>query len=344
MGLSPPTRGSPKPDLPSNPVIGSIPAHAGKPGAAPGGGAIRRVYPRPRGEAATSGGRSRDQAGLSPPTRGSRWPRPPRRRRRGSIPAHAGKPGAWRRSWPSPWVYPRPRGEAIARRSAAVCRRGLSPPTRGSRGKATGTRCTAWSIPAHAGKPLMNAAMSPAASVYPRPRGEARGIRSQMSRRIGLSPPTRGSREQESRALPGRGSIPAHAGKPHSSSSSSGAPWVYPRPRGEAQRASAYASRSSGLSPPTRGSLAFSSAVGCRRRSIPAHAGKPSARRPSVLRRQVYPRPRGEAKSFWLIRGCPWGLSPPTRGSLSLMLLYMQWAGSIPAHAGKPSHPLRRSL
>ena len=49
-GLSPPTRGNPLRWSTDGQSIGSIPAHAGKPAASFTDHALRRVYPRPRGE------------------------------------------------------------------------------------------------------------------------------------------------------------------------------------------------------------------------------------------------------------------------------------------------------
>ena len=172
-GLSPPTRGS-RPDRPRpHPLVGSIPAHAGKPTSSWSCGSVIGVYPRPRGEASGYDAGSNTYGGLSPPTRGSRSPpesrgsppglSPPTRgsrhigRRRpppqGSIPAHAGKPTS---SWSCGsviGVYPRPRGEAATWRPRLHRGAGLSPPTRGSHQRHRCAPGPLGSIPAHAGKP-----------------------------------------------------------------------------------------------------------------------------------------------------------------------------------------------
>ena len=74
---------------------------------------------------------------------------PPRR----SIPAHAGEP---RRSsgWSDcHWVYPRPRGGAVAATGPEAPIQGLSPPTRGSLPTDRDPGQNLGSIPAHAGEP-----------------------------------------------------------------------------------------------------------------------------------------------------------------------------------------------
>ena len=155
----------------------------------------------------------------------------------------------------------------------------------------------------------------------------------------GLSPPTRGSLSGSPRRPGRRRSIPAHAGKPKLGYDKHARDQVYPRPRGEARTVMAAASPASGLSPPTRGSRRRAGRGTLRRRSIPAHAGKPGRAPAASTRTAVYPRPRGEAHRRRGAETVRDGLSPPTRGSLA-----NGWQGtrihrSIPAHAGKPRSP-----
>ncbi len=257
-GLSPPTRGSQGQGSPGPVRPRSIPAHAGKPSVGRPGTAIRRVYPRPRGEAASIPSGYASTTGLSPPTRGSLDValRGPSRRGLvvGSIPAHAGKPLDINASLDVIEVYPRPRGEALSLVAFASQGMGLSPPTRGSRRLRTCVKSTSRSIPAHAGKPSLIDGVPLMATVYPRPRGEARLPLAKILLPAGLSPPTRGSlQRRKDRVQPGR-SIPAHAGKPHVYERSARSSWVYPRPRGEAWTRRQANNNNLGLSPPTRGS------------------------------------------------------------------------------------------
>ena len=214
---------------------------------------------------------------------------------------------------------------------------GLSPPTRGSLAPALADRGVVGSIPAHAGKPVSPSRQPRERGVYPRPRGEASRAATSYPPDQGLSPPTRGSRTGSNGRDLRRRSIPAHAGKPERKVRSGPSSRVYPRPRGEAAGSEQERLRLGGLSPPTRGSPRRGADPVERRRSIPAHAGKPPRRRASTRRSRVYPRPRGEAPSGTESPGPAAGLSPPTRGSPLAFLRHRVAPGSIPAHAGKPA-------
>ena len=241
------------------------------------------------------------------------------------------------RMGPSSRVYPRPRGEAFVLCLLHDLRHGLSPPTRGSHVIPGTGSVRDGSIPAHAGKPFDQRVDLRLREVYPRPRGEADSSDRHASTASGLSPPTRGSRTGSRRARRGNRSIPAHAGKPISSSWSRSYMGVYPRPRGEAAAIAREARMEQGLSPPTRGSLGLLLLVRECPRSIPAHAGKPCA---CGCRRSpggVYPRPRGEASRRSKSGFTDSGLSPPTRGSPLQAGVGNGQPGSIPAHAGKPT-------
>ncbi len=320
-GLSPPTRGSH--EVPHGPtvVVGSIPAHAGKPPRLRRTRKRTKVYPRPRGEARSPFSTLTHWPGLSPPTRGSLARLYQCHAGYGSIPAHAGKPARIPRWTVPPRVYPRPRGEAASARVAPASCHGLSPPTRGSLPPGPLRRRGRRSIPAHAGKPTCWREAVPRTRVYPRPRGEASDRACAYAVRCGLSPPTRGSR-----------------GRPASSRL---ARRVYPRPRGEAAGGGCVPGPIMGLSPPTRGSLLVTTAARRGTRSIPAHAGKPYDILHDGKPTGVYPRPRGEADPAGGSHRRTVGLSPPTRGSQAKLELKCEPPGSIPAHAGKPSRTAR---
>ena len=154
VGLSPPMRGSQTRPLAMGFIVGSIPAHAGEPKPHRFPRQVRRVYPRPCGGAIcvfTTGSKA---AGLSPPMRGS----PLQQHRvlftQGSIPAHAGEPGAAVKGCKRLGVYPRPCGGAQLGNAVPVDLAGLSPPMRGSPLRPLQTAAQTGSIPAHAGEPL----------------------------------------------------------------------------------------------------------------------------------------------------------------------------------------------
>ena len=192
----------------------SIPAHAGEPPQLPRRRTRARVYPRPRGGAATDAQATSSIRGLSPPTRGSQ----PRQKcvvvRDGSIPAHAGEPTLAIPPSRIRRVYPRPRGGAGVLTVDASCVKGLSPPTRGSREVALRVPLHPRSIPAHAGEPRPVSRRTTGNWVYPRPRGGATLTLELANGKTGLSPPTRGSRSPKEPDLLPVGSIPAHAGEP----------------------------------------------------------------------------------------------------------------------------------
>ena len=172
-GLSPPTRGSLLRIIKAKALRRSIPAHAGEPKHRDNLTGRDQVYPRPRGGAGAPKYRDANSAGLSPPTRGSRYLWCYRGAPTWSIPAHAGEPGAIKARHPVPWVYPRPRGGAADYATLGVALWGLSPPTRGSPVLGLKLVPLTGSIPAHAGEPTPWPFSLMASTVYPRPRGGA---------------------------------------------------------------------------------------------------------------------------------------------------------------------------
>ena len=153
QGLSPPTRGSPSRYGADGLGARSIPAHTGEPTCADSGGTGRTVYPRPHGGAEVVSLDDLDDAGLSPPTRGSHRRRMGRGRLLGSIPAHTGEPGEAFTVLKSKAVYPRPHGGAPVGNLPVRLHHGLSPPTRGSPRPGCRLHARARSIPAHTGEP-----------------------------------------------------------------------------------------------------------------------------------------------------------------------------------------------
>ena len=263
-------------------------------------GKPRKVYPRPRGGTRSRRPSRSPREGLSPPTRGNHDRILRYQKSRGSIPAHAGEPGASiLYQGPRP-VYPRPRGGTVN---------------------------------AHDVKARVH---QPARRVYPRPRGgtgyDGRGA----TREGGLSPPTRGNRCRRRRYSGSRGSIPAHAGEPRKPQSSRSLPRVYPRPRGGTRAGYRGDTKLIGLSPPTRGNPSSAASRAVYHRSIPAHAGEPARRVWRVVVGEVYPRPRGGTATPPAAPALVKGLSPPTRGNLSLRASRRPPRRSIPAHAGEP--------
>ena len=193
---------------------GSIPAHAGEPSFTSSCMGASGVYPRPRGGTVSDSPLLRQIRGLSPPTRGNRETSRGWRRRRRSIPAHAGEPCKQKMIPPPTGVYPRPRGGTPASAISRLTPRGLSPPTRGNPFQRLFGADSVGSIPAHAGEPPQLSRRERRPAVYPRPRGGTALLRAHPAVADGLSPPTRGNRHRGVGVVKWQRSIPAHAGEP----------------------------------------------------------------------------------------------------------------------------------
>ena len=171
--------------------------------------------------------------GLSPRMRGNpaRHARP--QLRRGSIPAHAGKPPTPLTRPRNRRVYPRACGETLTTSAQRWADRGLSPRMRGNRPGRAGRACSTRSIPAHAGKPCRRQQHRYMSRVYPRACGETMAEILKSLKGRGLSPRMRGNPWHSYLSGTCHGSIPAHAGKPYCRICSPENPGVYPRACGE---------------------------------------------------------------------------------------------------------------
>ena len=112
------------------------------------------------------------------------------------------------------------------------------------------------------------------------------------------------------------GSIPAHAGEPSKELHHGDSNKVYPRACGGTVTVHVAVSASAGLSPRMRGNHHLRGRGRVGRRSIPAHAGEPSALCGRPLGEGVYPRACGGTPRACCRNGCR--------------------RRSIPAHAGEP--------
>ena len=296
-GSSPLTRGKHVQEIALAPVLGLIPAHAGKTSSVQAAAPPMRAHPRSRGE--NQGDRIFDRSdnGSSPLTRGKPFLDLLADGDGGLIPAHAGKT----RSSYSPTLsfraHPRSRGEN-RRRSAW-----LGTPER--------------LIPAHAGKTSRVGRTASRRRAHPRSRGENVMRPLSLCPAGGSSPLTRGKRGSSRGCWPTTGLIPAHAGKTAGSRTRAGAWRAHPRSRGENSSSRRCRSSSKGSSPLTRGKLAHHVQQDRQRGLIPAHAGK-----------TVWEAKPGDETQ---------GSSPLTRGKLREVSQLHERSGLIPAHAGKTS-------
>ena len=169
----------------------------------------------------------------------------------------------------------------------------------------------------------------------------------------GSSPLTRGKPQGRIQVPPGRGLIPAHAGKTNPSRALSIVVWAHPRSRGENSTRPHSRTIFRGSSPLTRGKLPPSPHAERSARLIPAHAGKTTSSLSLITFTPAHPRSRGENwPGLEPTQRSP-GSSPLTRGKRPLVIPALVASGLIPAHAGKtrvcvvlrgvpPAHPRSR--
>ena len=296
-------------------VHGSIPAHAGEPRAIAGFSRREWVYPRTCGGTAMAHVDAIHAHGLSPHMRGNRLAEPRAGCTRGSIPAHAGEPGRSSPAAGSPRVYPRTCGGTGVDGSLAGGEQGLSPHMRGNQDLTFGVTMTEGSIPAHAGEPGGRFEPCPSLRVYPRTCGGTYEDRHCPYPLEGLSPHMRGNRAATVLCNGIPGSIPAHAGEPHTPPLCPLSTQVYPRTCGGTSAAAKSLYSWSGLSPHMRGNQSQDPEHEPTMGSIPAHAGEP---RPAPLARiigGVYPRTCGGTATERVFLRDEYGLSPHMRGN-----------------------------
>ena len=174
------------------PVLGLIPAHAGKTGGLVPDLRAARAHPRSRGENAVLERVDGEGAGSSPLTRGKHHVSAPRVRLVGLIPAHAGKTRRRTRFTSSRWAHPRSRGENMQPRATASSLVGSSPLTRGKHWGHHTTIDINGLIPAHAGKTKERTRGRRVFRAHPRSRGENLKVSLVPPATAGSSPLTRG--------------------------------------------------------------------------------------------------------------------------------------------------------
>ena len=334
-GSSPLTRGKPPEVAEGHPVVGLIPAHAGKTGRPPGAGAPWTAHPRSRGE---NRGHPRDcqmNRGSSPLTRGKRLSCCCKTGIIRLIPAHAGKTSQDPRSGRTSTAHPRSRGENVLPSPSVPPDAGSSPLTRGKPRTIRPVSSPLRLIPAHAGKTTRRNGSSRRAAAHPRSRGENPEIWSASILENGSSPLTRGKLGGLlAQARRGR-LIPAHAGKTTRGRVWPGHDRAHPRSRGENAKAGHSTRASRGSSPLTRGKRTHCQEEGRCPGLIPAHAGK--TRGNPRVQHCVAAHPRSRGENSQVTEGClpGRGSSPLTRGKRLGVGKRQRADRLIPAHAGK---------
>ena len=175
-------------------------------------------------------------------------------------------------------VYPRVCGETMTATKPSTDHCGLSPRVRGNHPHMPVFVGKNRSIPACAGKPTYHDGKTISTGVYPRVCGETRQQGNVGHAGRGLSPRVRGNHGRPIPVPRRERSIPACAGKPIYNDNLSTDEEVYPRVCGETTGVQFQCPGESGLSPRVRGNRIPSRRAGGQGGSIPACAGKPSAR------------------------------------------------------------------
>ena len=154
-------------------------------------------------------------------------------RRKGLIPAHAGKTFTSATGSAETRAHPRSRGENMTLPGCTCSRMGSSPLTRGKRGGAVRVSGYGGLIPAHAGKTMSRRRPMRSLTAHPRSRGENIITNTGQASTAGSSPLTRGKRLSTARDLGRPRLIPAHAGKTFLRASPRSPEAAHPRSRGE---------------------------------------------------------------------------------------------------------------
>ena len=315
-GRSPRARGSPHP--PKGPVFagGAIPACAGEPGSPGMVTQITRGDPRVRGGAIPLVQRYGGDRGRSPRARGSQSVRLPPTAGSGAIPACAGEPAPGRHHGRRRGGDPRVRGGAYMTLQTGSTVAGRSPRARGSLVRRADPPERAGAIPACAGEPQTTRFWSQRAWGDPRVRGGAILLLPVPTSATGRSPRARGSRPRPRPGPLRLRAIPACAGEPRRSRTTSPSSRGDPRVRGGAVIHREGERLTQGRSPRARGSPRRAVRQGPGGGAIPACAGEPAALGPVPTRPRGDPRVRGGASTVSASSPSVRGRSPRARGSL----------------------------
>ena len=312
-----------------------IPAHAGKTFSRLRWALWRRAHPRSRGENVRLELTRPALRGSSPLTRGKPTRSPTTLKKRGLIPAHAGKTPTDSSLIGLYGAHPRSRGENEAFAALLGSPLGSSPLTRGKQTSRGDEVYTLRLIPAHAGKTGAATPILTGGGAHPRSRGENHPrARSGLAQR-GSSPLTRGKLRSAATARIKAGLIPAHAGKTHVRGPQADGAEAHPRSRGENRSLLRERPGGCGSSPLTRGKLISVVRVSPTPRLIPAHAGKTAFAAPGCNGDGAHPRSRGENTGEYSAYTFHDGSSPLTRGKRRSSPSRSRRLWLIPAHAGK---------
>ena len=220
--------------------------------------------------------------------------------------------------------HPRTCGEHLKPLAGVVISPGSSPHMRGAPFRSSGTSCTSWIIPAHAGSTRPPSGIQTPASDHPRTCGEHAVDEVLASVLAGSSPHMRGAHGPTPDNLTGSRIIPAHAGSTTNADGEAVAIKDHPRTCGEHSFSLLASIATVGSSPHMRGALGASQIASNAVRIIPAHAGSTAIE---------------QAEGYQYV-----GSSPHMRGAPDDVDVLGYAAGIIPAHAGSTERPYRSGV
>ena len=324
---------------------GLIPARAGKTVCVPVVRDDVEAHPRACGENMTATTAMNHHRGSSPRVRGKLLRLLRAGRALGLIPARAGKTPAGGPAGGGAPAHPRACGENAVVRMVGDPMQGSSPRVRGKRVRGRRGRSVGGLIPARAGKTDVHCPVLSMCWAHPRACGENIEKVTLDESDKGSSPRVRGKPPPTPGLWPGRGLIPACAGKTTSNHWRARSSPAHPRVCGENRRAFSHRLKREGSSPRVRGKrLALVEPVHPGR-LIPACAGKTPGSSKSPHEASAHPRVCGENVREVSLTAIPAGSSPRVRGKLFAVFCEVFTIGLIPACAGKTRgrHRGRRS-
>ena len=233
-------------------------------------------------------------AGSSPRVRGKLRGYAPRGRRKGLIPACAGKTARNVIDEMKRGAHPRVCGENKRPRRYEREPVGSSPRVRGKRRQVFESTRRRGLIPACAGKTPSQRQPPSKAWAHPRVCGENAGLSDVRLTVNGSSPRVRGKPRTSRRRPRGMGLIPACAGKTGSEGEDDDAAKAHPRVCGESSLGFFYVKVLAGSSPRVRGKHGFPAKHSGPRGLIPACAGKTQVVHQRLVRIRAHPRVCGE--------------------------------------------------
>ena len=334
-GSSPRVRGKLVPARPLRPLLGLIPARAGKTRRTTLAPGPPGAHPRACGENAWLNSSAVISPGSSPRVRGKR--KPPRSRGRVGrlIPARAGKTVDRVHAGLQSRAHPRACGENNAGVSGNASILGSSPRVRGKWQRPRPVHLRGRLIPARAGKTSPPRTSWCSGTAHPRACGENPDRQCGTARSRGSSPRVRGKPDRLRALADDLRLIPARAGKTRCTHARVPPLRAHPRACGENGKLTAQLHEGSGSSPRVRGKLDATGGVTSFFGLIPARAGKTP--RPQWLsgRPRAHPRACGENSRTSAPRSDCSGSSPRVRGKLISFSASCGVCGLIPARAGK---------